>query len=163
MKKLINFLKIKKGDVSVVFIYVVSIIIIAFTGFLVIKFIISFSNISEDSTITVFYDKFSESYNKIKVKYGGMEGKKFKLLNKITKVCLIEDTKECNSEVLKSLDNTANIVLYENENIYDTKKIGNFKLLNSKCLCKNLTDSKKIEVIFENKKNKVYLTFDVIR
>jgi len=157
----------KKAQINQVFVYLLSIIMILFIGFLVIKFIYSFSNDTENSLDVKFFNKIDKDYLKVYSSYGSEETFSYKVSSKIELICFANKIDHCESIKTNisdmaysnfnlSLNSKKQIALFDKLGILNSKKLGKFNVLND-CLCVKPKNGR-FKLFFENIKNKVTLS-----
>lgn len=156
----------KKADVSQVFVYLFSIIIITFAGFLVVKFIGVFSSDVDSRTNIVFFDNLEATYNQVAKNWNSEKLQTLKLTNDVEYVCFVEST--CNPSTLSPplssttsiseiIEGGDNILLFSSpENLIQTGKIGPFQVEND-CTCME-TQQNRIEIFVVNERNQVSIS-----
>lgn len=164
------FNKNNKGVVDKVFVYVFSIIIIGFAGFLVTKFVIAFTDDTEDRFQAEFYEKFEKDFNGVYKTYGAEKVNKYKVNDDVKFVCFIpsvdciDSIEDISSEInnydldsLMTLINAGdNIIMYDEDDVMNSKNIGVFNPDNN-CFCAK-PNLGRFDLIFENRKNQVYIS-----
>jgi hypothetical protein len=154
--------KNKKGQINQVFIYLVSILIIAFVGFLVVKFVYFFLNDTNERTNYKIYDDLDKDYNKIYSTYGSERIFKYYLSDNIESICFIDSLNCINSlnldsnlsSQIKTIFNSGdNVMLIEKgNNVLNSHKLGQFK----GCFCENVSNNY-ISIMITNNDNVVYI------
>jgi len=158
----------KKAQLNQVFVYLLSIILIVFAGFLVIKFISAFSDTTKSSIDSKFYNSFEKDYSRVYSSYGSEENFKYSFSQDIVAICFIDNeninldsdlnTGIENLIIPKSiLSNGENIVIFDKNGILSTKKIGVLNILNTNFLCLK-PKKNKLSIFLENRKNNVFVT-----
>lgn len=155
----------KKGQLNNVFVYLLSIIMVVFCGFLVTKFILSFTSDVKDSVDNKFFNTLESDFNSVYLKYGAENVNEYKFSQEIDKVCFVQSN--CNSSTLINLslneqnnlktiiEGKDNVILFDKDNVIASKNIGEF-YVNSACLCIKPKNDR-ISLIFTNEKNKVWI------
>lgn len=157
----------KKGQLNNVFVYLLSIIIVVFCGFLVTKFILNFTGDVKDSTNNQIFENLESDFNKVYIKYGAENVNEYKISEEIEYVCFAE--KMCNSTLVTELNTDEqnslnsvvkgndNVILFDSKGVLGSKNIGEFYVKNeTKCLCVKPKNNR-INLIFTNEKNKVLI------
>lgn len=166
---MINKNKNNKASVDMVFVYIFSIIIIVFAGFLVSKFIFNFTEDTDLRHQTKFYENFKKDFDNVYRNYGSEKTLNYYLTTDVTYVCFISN-KNCISSidlsgnisnfntdnVLQLYESGSNIIIFDRNDIISSNNIGDFSASNNGCLCVK-TNNMRIELLMENLKNKVYL------
>ncbi|MDA3856383.1 MAG: hypothetical protein PF569_09060 [Candidatus Woesearchaeota archaeon] len=110
------FSKSKKGDVSQVFIYVFSIIIVVFASFMVISFVSSFLSSSEKYENSKFYQDFEKHFYSVYTTIGSEKVYKYAVSTKVELVCFVSDRDSISSIDMTGISNEDNSIL---ETLYD--------------------------------------------
>ena len=63
----------KKGQINQVFVYILSAFVIAFIGFVVVKFVVSFTGDAQTIAEQKFYDTIEDDYESVYRTYGFSE------------------------------------------------------------------------------------------
>ncbi len=157
----------RKAQTNQVFVYLLSIILILFAGFLVTKFILTFSSDVDSRIESKIYTDLEKDFKTVYSTYGSEKVLKYRLTSNIDNICFISNS-DCINE-LNLNDNSKsslemvfesgdNVALFNKEDIISSKNIGNFIVEdNNGCLCIKPKNSL-FEIILENKRNQVYLT-----
>lgn len=153
----------KKADVSQVFVYLFSIIIISFAGFLVIKFVGVFSSDVDSRTDIIFFENIDKAYTKIATNWNSESIEELRVTNDVESVCFVEPncdptTLQVSSDAIRTIieggDNVA--VFSSDSTLIGSHKIGSFQIEND-CSCfepkQNL-----IELFIENDRNTVKIS-----
>ncbi len=163
------YIRNKKGLVDKVFVFSFSLIIIVFVGYLATKFIISFTGSAKEKEYIDFYNKIEKDYNSVYTTYGSEKIFQYYVNSKVKHICFISSN-ECIKELdtvllnVKNYDYDSlkmiyesgnNIVLYGNDDILGSKKIGKFNE-EGKCFC-IIPKSGIFKLYFENQKNKIII------
>ena len=157
----------KKGQLNNVFVYLLSIIIVVFCGFLVTKFILNFTGDVKDSTNNQIFESLESDFKKVYIKYGAENVNEYKISEEIKYVCFVEKSRNSslitllNSNEQDSLNSIINgndnVILFDNKGVLGSKNIGEFYIKNeTKCLCVK-PNNNRINIIFTNEKNKVLI------
>jgi hypothetical protein len=156
----------KKAEINQIFVYLVSIIVIIFVGFLVIKFISAFvSDIDTKENIQI-YDDLKKDFVKISQNYGGESVKDYNLASEVKLVCFrsVNSNNNClkekyvqipiSQEEMNSLIETkSDFFVFTQNGILGAKPIGDYAIKGGlKCIC---TKPKRgsIKVAIENFRN----------
>lgn len=155
-----------KAAINQVFVYLLSIIMIAFIGFLVINFISTFLSDAEGSINNKFYNEFEQVYDSVFKEWGSERTYSFTLSSQVDKVCLIQTT--CNGantglvsddprlSDLQTIQATGNdVVLLSASGIMSSQEIGDLNV-DGGCSCYDLID-RRLELTFTNLRNEVYV------
>lgn len=160
--------KNKNAQMNQIFIYLVSIIIIVFVGFLVIRFVGTFLGDVEDRGNSKIYDDFSKSFDRVYETYGAEKSLRYRLSENTKYICFAEES-DCVadlsmlSDVEKSsfqstVDAGDHVAVFDAEGIVNSGNIGNFSISeNNGCLCIEPSESGYFTVILENRKNVVWI------
>lgn len=154
----------KKTQINQIFVYILSIIIIVFVGFLVTKFIISFTSTAQERAEAKIYTDLQRDFQTVYRTYGSEKTYTYKVSSKITEICLIqtssciqdlnlpEQKKEELNTIITSKDNAA---IFDQNGIISSNNIGTFKI-KEQCLC--LTPKNGYFTLnFENIRNEVWI------
>ena len=160
----------KKAVVDKVFIYISSIIIVVFCGFLVSKFVFTFSKDVDSKVNIEFFEKLEKDYLGVYRTYGDEKVLKYKVHTDVELVCLVP-SKDCLDKVdaglsanitnydlsqLEDLVETGdNVVLYDADDVMISKKIGDYTSLDG-CFCVKPKQNK-FDLLFQNIRNKVVI------
>ena len=162
-------LKNNKANIQQVFVYLLSIIMILFVGFLVTKFIITFQNDVDTRSQVKLYSSLEDDFKKVYTTYGSEKYLEYRLPTDITLVCFIVNAGciDSLSEIsldskksLKTIVNTGdNVIQLDSAGVVNSRDIGNFYVTSGcKCIKPN---NNIIKIIMENKKNKVFISEDL--
>lgn len=156
----------KKAQTNKVFVYLLSIIIILFVGFLVTKFIMTFSSNIEGRAETVIYDNLRDDYKTVYRTYGAEKFYNYKLSSQSEYICFINsidcigsipELNDASKENLNiSVKSGHNVALFTKDDIINSQNIGKFQVANG-CLCIKPIQGK-ISLIFRNEQNKVIIS-----
>ncbi len=160
-------MKNKKSQVNKVFVYLLSIILILFVGFLVVKFVTTFGGIVNSQADSKIYSKLEKDYSKVYTSYGSEEIFKYRVSSNVELICFVNKINNC--EIVKtnistsayenlniSINSNENIALFDKDDILNSKSIGNFNIVND-CLCIKPKNGL-FSIILENRKNKVWIS-----
>lgn len=149
----------KKAQINKVFVYILSIMIVLFVGFLVVKFIIIFTNDSEKIAEVKFFETIKNDYNSVYKTYGALKNYDYRVSSEVKNIYLINQDLSCvdlihqeDSQVLFNAGD--NVLIFGKDGIISSSKIGNFE---GECL-KILPKNNRFSLTFENIKNKVHIT-----
>lgn len=153
----------KKADVSQVFVYLFSIIIISFAGFLVIKFVGVFSSDVDSRTDIIFFDNIDKAYTKIATNWNSESIEKLRVTNDVNYVCFVEPS--CDSSILPVSSDAIDTIIEGNDNVavfssssslIGSHKIGSFQIEND-CSCFE-PEQNSVELFIENDRNTVKIS-----
>lgn len=159
----------KKAQINQVFVYIFSIIIILFAGFLVSKFIFTFSDDVEKRAESKFYTDFEQNYYAVYTTYGSEKIFNYKVSSDVEYVCFIQKS-DCIAS-LNIYDNVANIdsstitalydagdriLMFDKDDIINSNKPKYGFELNQGCICIK-PNAGRFELIMSNIRNKVYI------
>lgn len=167
----------KKGQMNKIFIYLLSIIMIVFIGFLVAKFIGLFSENVNTVTENKFYNEFEKNFNIVYTTSGSEKFYKYKVSQEVHLVCFVSK-KACiqnvpelnnnnlplgvNDSIAELADNKHNIVMLDKNDILNSRSIPNINIEeNGGCFCINPKQGY-FDLLFENIRNKVWISKKVI-
>jgi len=161
----------KKAQTNKVFVYLLSIILILFAGFLVTKFIFTFEkDVSSKASVKIYSDIKSD-FQKVYSTYGAEKVLEYRVSSKIDNICFVSiyscideignDVLNINSKnSLKAVFNASdNMALFNVGDIESSDNIGSFIVENPSnpgCLCLKPANQL-VSIILENRRNKVYL------
>lgn len=155
----------RRGDVQQVFVYLFSIIIISFAGFLVVQFIGVFTEDVDSRTDIVFFDRVSSAYDGVAKEWNSEKLETFRVTDNTEYACFMEPS--CDTSTLPvdadTLDTVIegedNIALFSsNENLIQSGSIGSFQTQDD-CFCidsENITNNR-FELFIENRRNDVHI------
>jgi hypothetical protein len=155
--------KEKKSQINQIFVYLVSILIIAFVGFLVMKFIGAFSSDTSKRIDYKLYDYVEKDFKSIYSNYGSEKIFTYRISDSVSNVCFFNNNEDClnsinNNEEIKNQikiisENGDTIAIFDKKNqIINSKNIGPF----TACFCVK-PNNNIIKIIMENNKNKVFI------
>lgn len=154
----------RKAQINTAFIYLLSIILIAFAGFLVTKFIFTFSDDVESRASNKIYSSLERDFTSVYRTYGSEKSYEYVVSSDTKNICFVEripcidslDILNTSKEELKIVvgagDNTA---VFDENGIISSKNIGNFKI-DSGCFCVK-PNNKVFSLLYENRRNEVYI------
>lgn len=161
--------KNSKAQTNQIFVYLLSIMIILFAGFLVTKFIISFSSDADSRQNSEVYSKMSNDFERVYTTYGSERVLTYIVSNKIENVCFVTKSSSCtlsntglNQASLDNLNVTFesgdNVALFSNKDLLGSGNIGKlYSTENDGCFCIKPKNNR-IKYILNNNRNKVYLS-----
>ena len=155
----------RKADVSQVFVYLFSIIIISFAGFLVIKFVGAFSSDVESRTDIVFFDNLESVYQQVAQNWNSEKLQTFKVTSDVEYVCFMEKSCQPSSlpvdpdTVSTILEGGDNVALFSSQdNLIQSGKIGTFQIEKRED-CECITpEENRIELFIRNNRNEVSIS-----
>jgi len=164
-----NKINNKKGVVDKVFVYIFSIVIIAFCGFLVTKFVYTFMNDVDTKINQEFYEKVEKDYTTVYRTQGSEKTLKYKVHEDVEYVCFLPNLNCIDKvdDILKSVENYdnvslskmiesgKNIITYDKNDIINSRKINTYTS-DKGCFCIK-PKLGKFELTFENRRNKVVI------
>lgn len=157
----------KKAQVNQIFVYIMSIIIVLFIGFLVTKFIFTFTADAKERVSYKVYDELETDYQDIFRTYGSEKVLDYKVPSEVKFICFIANIKSIQnldilSDAMKSdLNQTLiagdNVAIFDSSNLLkSSKNIGSFNIdSGSFCIEPN---NGYFKILFENRRNKVYIS-----
>jgi len=158
--------KNKKSQTNQFFVYILSIIIILFVGFLVVKFIIAFTGDTEKAQNSKIYNDLEKDFKTVYTTYGAEKVLKYRLSSNVKQICFISKSNCINSltnltsdqrndsKIIFSSGN--NVILFGEETIINSQNIGNFEVGGNGCLCLEIKNNL-FSIIMENNRNEVYI------
>lgn len=165
----------KKADVSQVFIYISSVVVIGFVGFLVVSFVSSFLNDTNKTQENIFVKEFESSLNEIYKKYNSEDIVEYRVPSSITFICILDGTLQPSgvqfpSDMINDSENLLflhssdeNIGVFDENGLISSKKFETpFEIdLNKGFICIEPINNR-FEIFFENRKNEVFVdSFDI--
>lgn len=167
-------MKDNKAQVNQVFVYVFSIIIIVFAGFLVIKFISSFTNSADQRAEHAFYSQFEEDFYTVYTSYGSEKVYDYRVSSYVELVCFIstnssiknleDDLKLIQNEGLDTIytlyDSGARIIMFNEDTIINKHNPEKPFDVKGGSFCMKPRNNK-FTLLFENIKNKVHISNDI--
>ncbi len=165
--------KQKKAQFDQVFVYLFSIIVIVFAGFLVTKFVKGFFDDTDKIMENEFYEKFEKDFETVYGTYGSEKIYKYKVNGNIEYVCFVsasnciadmavvtEVSAELEDEItMMFTDTNVNIMMFDKDNILNSRNTKKFIVdteNTGQCLCIKPNNGY-FELIFENIDNKVHI------
>lgn len=162
-----------KAQINKVFVYISSVILIVFVGFLVTKFVYVFQGDVETKVESEIYSKLEKDFNAVFKSYGSEKVLKYRLSSQVKYICFVSDI-SCfdvieNSDLnvsgdgissLKAIfDGGDNVALFSDMDIINSGNIGDFKVVGGVGDCECIKPNNNyIDIVFENRNHKVYLT-----
>ena len=162
--------KNNKAQVNKVFVYLSSMLLIIFVGFLVIKFIYHFEGSVDTKIQSKIYSNIEKDYNVVLKDYGSEKVVKYRLPENVKYICFISDLK-CFNHLTKQQLNTTydgneslnaifnagdNIALFSKDDIINSGNIGEF-IIKDFCQCIQ-PNNNFINLVIENIDNKVHIS-----
>lgn len=83
-------MKSKKAEINMVFVYITSIVIIGFVGYLVVGFIGSFGEDTNRAQEQKFFNEFTTVFNQVYKSFNSEKVQEFYFPNSITFVCILD-------------------------------------------------------------------------
>lgn len=155
----------KKAALNQVFVFLLSIIIVVFIGFLVTQFISTFTADTEQSQNARFYNEFEQVYTSVYTQWGSEKPFSFALSGNTEFVCFIQtdcsvqgDLSESQfSDLRATTQSNDNVVLLTSNGIESSQRIGEepFRVQGG-CSCYKVSD-KRLEVVIRNDRNEVII------
>jgi hypothetical protein len=163
-----NVIKNKKSEVNQIFTYVLSIIIIGFCGFLVVKFLGGFLGSVDTNKNIEFYEKLKSEYVLTLKDRGSEKIFNSKISSEISNVCFMSDIQNetclyeknqilSKEEIKTILETNHNIFIFSEDSLLKTLDIGNIQFTKPvDCECfKNINN--KISFYFVNNRGKIFI------
>lgn len=160
-------MKSKKGVFNNVFVYLLSIVIVVFCGFLVMKFVLNFSGDAKTAIENNVLDELKSTQEHVYSTFGSESIEVFRFSSEVEMVCFVE--KSCNSTLISNLntnqknslnsiiEGSDNVALFDNSDIISSSNIGEFKVQNpTGCFCVKPKNNR-VNLIFSNERNVVYI------
>lgn len=157
----------KKAALNNVFVYILSIIIVVFCSFLVVKFVSNFSGDAKSATENKVLDTLKEDYKEVYIKYGAENINTYRFSDGVETVCFVQ--KNCNSSLISEMNKNEqnslnsiilgddNVALFDKADILTSTNIGEFNVEEqSGCLCIK-PNNNRINLVLTNQKNKVWI------
>ena len=159
--------KTKKSQINKIFVYILSIILIVFVGFLVIKFIVSFGNDVSNRESVKIYTELRGNFQEVYTTYGAEKVLKYRLPKNVEEICFISSSSciddignlsKSEKETLKTIFNASdNVAQFGEDGIINSQNIGHFIVSqNNGCYCVH-PKNQYFKIILDNINNKVYL------
>lgn len=164
----------KKAETSYMFVMLVSIILIVFAGFLVVKFVGGFSKLSDDSAKTKVFELLKRDYTTVFENYGAQKSFAYKTAIQAQQICFISKAsciktveiypaslsqsmdKSFRDEMNSTFAGNNNVMLFDGNGVISSSVLGTFQVPNG-CLCVPVKDGK-FSLLFENSKNIVFIS-----
>lgn len=153
----------KKAQINQMFIYLVSIIIIVSAGFLVTKFIFTFSSDTQLAADAKFYQEIEKDIQRVYVQYDSERSHSYSLSNSVEYVCFL--TPDCSNKDSLGVDSNSintilqtqdNLALFDQTGLLSSGNIGIFNLENNQCICIQ-PNNRRIDLFFKNIRNDVFI------
>lgn len=155
----------KKADINQVFIYLVSILIVAFIGFLVIQFVSTFSSDTQARADSQFYSTFEKVHERTAQQWNSEKIQEFRVSQEVEHICFL--TPQCDEEDLDIdealkhfiptlIDGGDNVIMFSQDDIINSRSMPSFNL-EEDCTCIQTVD-RRISLLFENNRNQVYIS-----
>lgn len=90
-------MKAKKAEINMVFVYITSIVLIGFVGYLVVGFIGSLSEDTQNAQQQKFFDEFTVIFNQVYQSFNSEKVQEFYFPNSITFVCILDENPNTNT------------------------------------------------------------------
>lgn len=159
----------KKAQINKVFVYLLSLIIILFVGFLVVKFIMTFTSDVDKRTDSAIYKSMQNDFATVYRTYGAEKFFKYKVSSQVENICFIsdinciddstiigDDLNQASIESLKIVYQAGdNVVIFGKDDIINSQNIGSFKVKDG-CLCIK-PNNNLLNLVFENNQNQVWI------
>ncbi|MFW5704673.1 MAG: hypothetical protein ACOCXG_02415 [Nanoarchaeota archaeon] len=158
-----------RGQINQVFIYAVSLIVVAFVAWLAFKFIFGFTGAAEDRQDIILYNQLETDYKSVFTEYGSQKEFTYKTTPEVKFVCFAQDgvTNPADScegldenlgvEFAAVIDADDNVAVFGAERILHSDNMGDFKVDNDKgCICFEPKNNR-FSVLFENRRNVVWI------
>lgn len=161
----------KKAQTNQIFVYILSIFIVLFAGFIVTKFIFTFSSDVENKQDIDFLNDIKSDFQTVYTTYGKESVKKYKISSDVEFVCFASSNSCINELKLPELKNISdnvyenfnltfnagdNLAMFSEDSILFSENVGDLVVENDGCICINSSNNL-INLVFENRKNTVYL------
>lgn len=156
----------KKSQMNNVFVYLLSIIMVLFVGFLVTKFIISFTGDVESRSESKLYDTLKQDFTTVYRTFGSEKAYDYRVSNDVDLVCFVEDfscidnlneldliSSSAKDELKIVKEASNNVAIFDNNGIVNSQNIGSFKAPNG-CFCVEPKNNR-FSLVFQNNKNVV--------
>jgi len=162
-------MKTKKAQVSKIFVYVSSIIVIGMVGFLALKFTGTFMSDTNKKIDVDFLNDIEKDFKKSYSTYSSEFKSTYTTTKKINQICFLnENTDNCieksgikneitnyDDKNIKTLLKNDNMILFSKDDIEYSKNIGNY--ITDDCFCIK-PDSGRFTLFYENIKNQVKIS-----
>lgn len=159
----------KKAQINKMFVYILSIIMVLFIGFLVVKFISAFTSDTKDIVTNKFYEQIEKDYKTVLTTYGAEKIMTYRFKEEVKAVCfansrcdfdnsasinVLDNLSDSAREELKfSVESGDNVVLFDDVGLLDSRNIGTFEI-GQNCQC-FAPKQNMIEIVMENQRSKV--------
>ncbi|MEC8339829.1 MAG: hypothetical protein VXZ40_04330, partial [Nanoarchaeota archaeon] len=87
----------KKAEINMIFVYITSIVLIGFVGYLVVGFIGSLSEDTQNAQQQKFFDEFTVIFNQVYQSFNSEKVQEFYFPNSITFVCILDENPNTNT------------------------------------------------------------------
>lgn len=156
----------KKAQTNQIFVYIVSVIVIVFAGFLVTTFISNFLQDTDTAQEVKFIDQLKADHQSVYIQYDSEKSFTYSIPQRITNVCFITTT--CDTNTLDVDDNLKpsletiktsqdNFVTIDEVGISSSAFIGEFKIEQTpNCFCIK-PQNRRITIFFQNIRNEVFI------
>lgn len=163
--------KSRNAVMNNVFVYLVSIIVVVFCGFLVTNFILNFTSDSSTATQNKIIESIKEDFKQVYIKYGAENTKTYRLPKNIEYVCFVQKncdvsltdgfpstfTSNQKSNLQSVIDGNNNVAVFDKSSLITSTNIGEINVKpSSGCLCIEQKNNK-LNLIYSNERNKVYI------
>lgn len=157
----------KKSQINQIFVYLLSIILVVFAGYLVLNFIFTFKNDSTARQDAIVYNSIKDDFKAVYRNFGSEESATYTVSSKVSNVCFFDSN--CNiSSIISSGDiadqldtisqsgNNIALVNLREEAIISSQSIEEGFIA---CFCAKV-EQNKFKLYFENIRNQVHITQD---
>ena len=157
----------KKAQVNQIFVYLVSIIIIVFVGFLVTKFIMGFTSDVELSNELKAYESIAKDLKAVYTNYGSEVVESYRVSSDVEYMCFAQDSsciadldelndkQKADFEIIKQ--SGENAALFDSNDILTAQSIGEFNIKDTGCICIK-PNNNYINLVIENVRNTVFIS-----
>lgn len=158
---------VRKAQINQVFVYILSVIIILFVGFLVIKFIYSFLDSNDERVVANFFTDLKLDYKEVYTNFGSEKSGSYFVTAEVKYLCVTESS-NCDFDSLNGISDSqkvqfetivsssdSNAVLFGEDFVLSEDSIGEFRT-SGVCRCIEAVNNK-INLVFENRRNVVWI------
>lgn len=153
-----------KAQINQIFVYILSIILIVFAGFLVAKFLFSFDEDLDEYTNQAFFDILKDEFSYVYQSVGSERTLELRVTPDIELVCFIDSSTNCLSSLAldTTLQQDINSLIDVEDNVFlinDVKQVMRSNSLTKDfigCFCTNTTGNL-INIKLENYRREIYI------
>ena len=159
----------KKSQLNQVFIYLASIILVLFVGFLVSKFVFTFSGDTQSRAESKIYDTLEKDFITVYRTYGSEKVLEYRIPTNVKSICFVKKQSCINSlDILDNISSSSkeelnltveggdNVAVFDDSGILSSYYIGDFNVKGDGCFCVRPKNNR-FGLVIENLKNIVYI------